>query len=118
MDFAYHADVRVVLRNLLVAMAMTASLPVARAQNPGEQAPEPQTEKFSGTVAELSAEKLTVVRNTAGAKAERRTFLIRPETRVEGKLHVKARVTVGFVATADGDVAHLIVVRQPQAKKT
>ena len=105
------------MRNFVVAMAMAASVPMVRAQNPGEQASEPQKETFSGTVAELSAEKVTVVRSTAGAKTERRTFLIRPETRVEGKLHVRERVTVGFVTTEDGDVAHLIVVRPPQPKK-
>jgi hypothetical protein len=99
-------------------MAITVFVPITRAQDQGSQAPEPQTEKFSGTVAELSTEQLTVVRNTAGAKPERRTFLIRPETRVEGKLRVKARVTVGFVTGAEGDVAHLIVVRAMQPKKT
>lgn len=98
-------------------MAMAVSIPIMRAQDQAAQAPEAQTVKFSGTVAELSTEQVTVVRNTAGAKPERRTFLIRPETRVEGKLHVKARVTVGFVTTDDGDVAHLIVVRPTQPKK-
>ena len=96
---------------------MTAYVPMARAQNPAEQAAEPQTQAFSGTVAELSADNVTVVRSTAATKTERRTFLIRPETREEGKLHVKARVTVGFVTTDDGDVAHLIVVRPPPPKK-
>ncbi len=99
-------------------MAMTALVAITNAQDQSTQAPEPQTEKFSGTVADLSAGQVTVVRNTAGAKPERHTFLIRPETRIEGKLHVKARVTVGFVTTTDGDVAHLIVVRQTQPKKT
>ena len=96
---------------------MTALVPMARAQNPDAQTPEPQTQKFSGTVAEFSAEKVTVVRSGVGAKAERRTFLIHAETRVEGKLHVKARVTVGFVPSVEGDVAQLIVVRQTQPKK-
>ena len=105
------------MRNFALALAMTAFAPTVRAQDPAEQTPESQTQTFSGTVAELSAEKVTVVRSTVGAKAERRTFLIRPETRVEGKLHVRVRVTVGFVTTDDGDVAHLIVVRQPQPKK-
>jgi len=97
---------------------MIAFVPVVRAQTPpAEQAPDAQTEKFSGTVVELTADNLTVVRSTAGAKTERRTFQILPETRVEGKLRVKVRVTVGFVKTDSGDVARLIVVRQPPAKK-
>jgi hypothetical protein len=42
--------------------------------------------------------------------------MLKPETRVEGHLRAKARVTVGFVNTPEGDVAQLIVVREK--KKT
>jgi len=97
---------------------MTAFVPVSRAQEPPAQAPEIKTEKFAGTVVELTADNVTVVRRTVGAKSERRTFLIRPETHIEGKLHVKSRVTIGYVKTDDGDVANLIVVRPaPQPKR-
>ena len=34
----------------------------------------------------------------------------------EGKLRVRAKVTVGFVTNDEGDVARLIVVRGPQQK--
>ena len=45
-------------------------------------------------------------------------FLINSDTRIEGKLHVKLKVTIGFVTSDDGDVARLIVVRQkPPDKK-
>jgi carbonic anhydrase/acetyltransferase-like protein (isoleucine patch superfamily) len=48
--------------------------------------------------------------------------LIKSDTRIEGRLRVRAKVTVGFVAKDDGDVARLIVVRTtaqrpPQEKK-
>ena len=100
-----------------MAAALVVFAPTVRAQTPPEPTPDTQTEKFSGTVVELSAEQVTVVRSTVGSKRERRTFLIKPETRVEGKLRLRARVTVGFVTTDDGAVANLIVVRSTTPKK-
>jgi hypothetical protein len=77
---------------------------------------------FSGPVVELSATKITVSRSILGRPAERHTFLIKSDTRIEGRLRVRAKVTVGFVTKDDGDVARLIVVRTttqrpPQEKK-
>ena len=75
---------------------------------------------FSGPIIELSATKITVSRSILGKPAEKRTFWIKSDTRVEGKLRMKAKVTVGFVTTDEGDVARLVVVRtsqkQPQKK--
>ncbi len=76
---------------------------------------------FSGPVLELSAVKITVSRSILGQPAEKRTFLIKSDTRIEGRLRVRAKVTVGFVNTDEGDIARLIVVRTnqrpPQEKK-
>ena len=76
---------------------------------------------FSGPVVELSAAKITVSRSILGKPAEKRTFSIQSDTRIEGRLRVRAKVTVGFVTTEDGDIARLIVVRAvqkpPQEKK-
>jgi hypothetical protein len=73
---------------------------------------------FSGSIIELTAAKITVSRSILGKPAEKRIFLITSATRIEGKLHVKSKVTIGFVTTDDGDVARLIVVRQkPPDKK-
>jgi hypothetical protein len=69
---------------------------------------------FSGPIVELTAVKITVSRSILGKPAEKRTFAIKPDTRIEGKLRVRAKVTVGFVVTDDGDVARLIVVRTTQ----
>jgi hypothetical protein len=69
---------------------------------------------FSGPIVELTAVKITVSRSILGKPAEKRTFAIKPDTRIEGKLRVRVRVTVGFVTTDDGDVARLIVVRTTQ----
>jgi hypothetical protein len=77
------------------------------------------TETFSGIIVELSDTQLTVSRSILGKPPENRTFTIRPDTRVEGKLRVKLKVTVGFVTTTDGDWAKLIVARpqKPAPKK-
>jgi hypothetical protein len=66
---------------------------------------------FSGPIVEISATQITVSRSILGKPAEKRTFWIKSDTRIEGKLRVKAKVTVGYVASDDGDVARLIVVR-------
>ena len=88
-----------------------ACVPVSAAQEqpPGKTDPS-YTETFAGPVVELTPAKVTVSRTTLG-KTERRTFLMTKDTRVEGKLKVRAKVTVGFDSTEDGDVARLIVVR-------
>ena len=71
---------------------------------------------FSGPIVELSSQRITVSRSVLGKPAEKKSFWIKPDTRVEGKLHVKVKVTVGFVTTDEGDIARLIVVRQDKKK--
>lgn len=113
-----------VLPALLLALLALTGLP-ARAQEdenglkkPDSNTSEPAyTDTFSGSIVELSATKLTVSRSILGKAAEKRTFAIKPDTRVEGKLRLKTRVTVGFVTSDDdGNVARLIVVRTGQKK--
>jgi len=60
---------------------------------------------FSGSIIELTTSKITVSRSILGKPAEKRVFLINSDTRIEGKLHVKLKVTIGFVTSDDGDVA-------------
>jgi hypothetical protein len=105
----------------LVSLAGTA---VARpqeasgAQQGPAQETEAQTDTFSGTVTDLKSDRVTVRRSIAGSTSESKVFLIQSDTRVEGKLHLKARVTVGFVTDENGEaVARLIVVRQTTPKK-
>jgi hypothetical protein len=84
---------------------------------------EPEYEDtFSGAIVQLSAVAVTASRSILGKPAEKRTFFIKSETRIEGgKLRMNAKVTIGFISTDDGDVARLIVVRatqrSPQNKK-
>ncbi len=72
---------------------------------------------FSGPIVEISQERITVSRSILGKPAEKRSFWIKPDTRIEGKLRMRVKVTVGFITTDEGDVARLIVVRSSAPKK-
>jgi len=90
--------------------------PVIRAQDEPPAKTEPAyDDTFGGPIVELTALKLTVSRNVLG-KTEKKTFLIKQDTRIEGKLKLKEKVTVGFVVTEEGAVARLIVAH-PSGKK-
>jgi hypothetical protein len=69
---------------------------------------------FSGPIVEVTATQITVSRSILGKPAEKRTFSIKSDTRIDGKLKVRTKVTVGYVTTDDGDVARLVVVRTSQ----
>ena len=112
------------MRNVWAAIAkltliagLCGSVPVIP-QSTAQQSAEPQrSQTFSGTVVELTDAKVTVSRSILGSPAQKRSFVLKHDTRIEGDLHAKARVTVGFITTDEGDVARLIVVREKQAKK-
>lgn len=86
------------------------------------------SDTFSGPIVELfyvgdstkkahpddAVTRITVSRSILGKPAEKRTFWIKTDTRVEGNLRLKTRVTVGYVAADEGNVARLIVVRTSQ----
>ena len=73
---------------------------------------------FAGTAAEIRDDAIVVSRAVRG-KTEKRTFQLTPDTKVEGRLRSRVRVTVRYVPADDGDTATLIVVRaaQPAKKK-
>jgi hypothetical protein len=94
---------------LVACWAATAQeQPPAPAPTP---APEATNEFVSGTITDLPPGKIVVSRAVLGKPPEDRTFLINADTIVEGKLRKQARVTVGFKATEEGDVAMRIIVR-------
>ncbi len=64
----------------------------------------------------LDEEKVTVLKTVLGKNSETRTFLITKETRIEGKLRLKARVTVRYAHDNDGNRALHIIVRTAQKK--
>ena len=70
---------------------------------------------FAGTVAEYNSGKITISRVVLG-KTENRAFRITPDTKVEGRLRARVRVTVRYVTDDEGDTATLIVVRTEQKK--
>jgi hypothetical protein len=71
----------------------------------------------SGTVTDLQTSKIVVNRAVLGKPPEERTFLITSETKIEGKLRLNARVTVGYRPSEEGDIATRIIVRsQPGGK--
>lgn len=94
--------------------AMCGNAPCAQEQPP---ASEPNYEFVSGTVTEFNDNHIVVNRALLGQPPENRTFLLNSETKVEGKLKAKARVTVGFKSTDEGDVAVRIIVRSAQGSK-
>jgi hypothetical protein len=72
---------------------------------------------FSGTVSEVAQDKVIVARTVLGKAPENRTFVINSETKVEGKIKQKSRVTVRYAPGEQGDVALSILVRDRQEKK-
>jgi hypothetical protein len=66
---------------------------------------------FSGTVTELSSDSLSVLRSALVRESVKRTFILEPQTVVEGKLRVKARVTVRYTTDENGQfhALHIIV---------
>lgn len=79
-----------------------------------DQAPQGEIEVVSGTIADLPPGRIVVSRAVLG-KSENRSFLLTGETKVEGRLRVGARVTVGFRASPEGDVALRVIVRSGAA---
>jgi len=115
----YDSSVRLGLRTFLILAGAWLTLSAQELSKPESAKTEPKyDDTFSGSIIELSTSKITVSRSILGKPAEKRVFLITSETRIEGKLHVKLKVTIGFVTSDDVDVARLIVVRQkPPDKK-
>lgn len=118
----YDSRVRVgVAISLAVALVIPAMHTAAQdrdAAKPDRPRTEPQyDDTFAGSIVELSAEKITVSRSILGKPAEKHVFLITADTRIEGKLRLRAKVTVGYVTSSQGDTARLIVVRTKPAEK-
>jgi hypothetical protein len=103
----------------LLLMLLLMMMPAERAaaqQDAPSVAPKPADTFFAGSVTEITPEKVSVSRKVSG-RTENRTFRITPDTKVEGKLKVKVRVTVRYVGDDAGETAMLIVVRTSTFKK-
>jgi hypothetical protein len=98
-------SVRILWANLLVAL-------FSLAQEPPPEPPKADLPVyFSGTVMQFSLTSLTVNRKGMGSNAATKTFVIDGETKVEGKVRVKVKVTVRFVMDEEGHpkAVHIIV---------
>ena len=94
---------------ILVAIPLAG---VSPAQDPAPlKKAEPANDKFSGTVTELNPDSVTVVRAVPAKDAVTRRFALDAQTKVEGKLRAKARVTVQYQTNEDGQfrAIHIIV---------
>jgi hypothetical protein len=99
------------VRVLLFSAVLTAIAPHSVAQDQPPQQQKAQDTFFSGNVVSVTTEKLTVSRRTLTLSSVTRVFLLDANTQIEGTLKPKARVTVKFEKTDDGDRAVHIIVR-------
>lgn len=91
----------VVLSVMLVATALAAQ--------------DDQDNYFTGTLVENAPDHLKVSRVLQG-KAAGRVFKVNAQTKIEGgRLRLRERITVRFIAGDEGDTAILVIVR-PAAK--
>jgi hypothetical protein len=101
----------------LIGFGVTVPATLRSQQDPESSAPKatkatPAADIFSGTVTKLTADAVTVVRRVPGHAAVTREFVRDEQTKVEGKLRERARVTVRYKAGEDdGFVAVYIIVR-------
>ena len=99
------------VRVLICAMVLGTSVPASIAQEQADPQQKSEATFFSGNVVSVSTDKVTVARRTLGLTTITRVFLRNENTQIEGKLQPKARVTVKFEKTDDGDLAVRIIVR-------
>lgn len=107
------------MHRLLAGALLLLLLPAAWVPVRGQDAAptqQPRSEFFSGVITEFSSDQITVFRAVPRKSSETRTFAITKETRVEGKLRLKVRVTVRYVHDEDSDRALHIIVRTSQKK--
>jgi hypothetical protein len=94
----------------VLAPAQEQDAPTSGKTTPGKTAP--AADIFSGTVTKLTQDSISVVRKVPGHDAVTRSFVRDAQTKVEGKLRERARVTVRYKAGEDAAlVAVYIIVR-------
>jgi hypothetical protein len=104
--------------SLLAFIALVVFAQVAAAQEQkSAPLPVPAFRYFSGTVVASNADSLSVSRTVLGRNVVLRSFVITPETVVEGELRERARVTVKYVTRDDVHEARHILVRTPPQKR-
>ncbi len=97
-------------------LLLSPALPVCPGAQKPAAADQLRHDFYSGVITVLADDQITVSKTVPGKTSEARVFLIAKETRVEGKLRLKARVTVRYTHSDDGDHAVHIIVRTSQKK--
>jgi hypothetical protein len=104
-----------VKRNLLARIAvvflMALPMPGSPHQSPVPEDAPKKTSNFSGIVIEVSPGSITVNRKGLGPDSVTNTFSIDGNTRVEGRLRPRAKVTVVYTDGEAGKLAVRIIVR-------
>jgi hypothetical protein len=103
-----------VQRILLAFLALVVLHPLW-ADEHSAAAPKKADAFFAGTVVESTAEMITLTRTVLG-KAEDRSFVVTPDTKIEGRLRARVRVTVRYISDENGDTATMIIVRSAKKK--
>lgn len=100
---------------LIVACGISLGAPAQDSQPvpapPAAPASAKRAEFFSGIVSAVDENSVTVTRKSITRDTVTRKFLRDSETKLEGKIHLKARVTVRFIPVEDGLRAVHIIVR-------
>ncbi len=109
--------VRILLRSWFVLALLYSGIALCAGQEGSSKPQENSDGFFSGLVISIADDKLVVSREVLGKPAEQHTFRVNPDTKVEGKLKAKARVTVRYTPTDDGDLAIRIIVRDKMDNK-
>jgi hypothetical protein len=68
---------------------------------------------FSGTVTDVKADSITVVRKLPAKDPVARTFAMDAKTTVEGRIRENARVTVRYAMQEDGSLRAVHVIVRP-----
>jgi hypothetical protein len=72
---------------------------------------------FTGTLVENAPDHMKVSRVLQG-KSEERMFKVNPQTKIEGgRLRLRQRITVRYIAGEEGETAILVIIRPAGKKK-
>jgi hypothetical protein len=97
---------------LLLIVAVAPVFPQTGAVQAGNT-PAAKDQFYTGLVIAIDDESLTVSRAATGKNSSTKTFIVTEATRFEGgKPQVRARVTVRYVTTEDGDQAVHVILRR------
>jgi hypothetical protein len=96
---------------LLVAIGAVTAPAASQTANPPARKSTPAATYFSGTVTDIKADSITVVRKLPAKDPVTRTFQLDSKTTIEGAMHDRARVTVRYGNQEDGSLRaiHIIV---------